>query len=64
MGSFLGGEKMKNKVFDKMLSYLSFFLLIGLFVWEFSVMLAIAHIDAVHECQASNCQIESLHAER
>lgn len=55
---------MKNKVFDKMLSYLSFFLLIGLFVWEFSVMLAIAHIDAVHECQASNCQIESLHAER
>jgi len=52
---------MKIEVLDRMTGYLMYFLIIGLFVGELAALLAIAHLDAVHECQASTCTIERLH---
>ena len=49
---------MKIKGLDKMMGYLIYFLIIGLFLVELSAGLAIAHLDAVHECQASSCVME------
>ena len=48
---------------DKYLGKLLFLLIIGLFLVEFSAGLAIAHLDAVHECQASACVIDRHTAE-
>jgi|GEM_PF-6891682 len=43
---------------DKLTGKLLYLVIIGLFLVEFSAGLAIAHLDAVHECQASSCVIE------
>ena len=49
---------MKIKIIDKLTGKLLYFIIIGLFLVEFSAGLAIAHLEAVHECQASACVIE------
>ena len=49
---------MKNEFIDKLTGNLLYFIIIGLFLFEFSAGLAIAHLDSVHECQASACVIE------
>jgi hypothetical protein len=43
---------------DKFTGKLIYFIIIGIFLVEFSAGLAIAHLEAVHECQASSCVIE------
>ena len=53
---------MKMELFDKLSRILMYFLVISMFIWELSAALAIAHLDNIHECQASNCQIERQHA--
>jgi hypothetical protein len=40
---------------DKLTAKLLYFLIIALFMFEFFAGLAIAHLDAVHECQALSC---------
>jgi hypothetical protein len=40
-----------------------YLLIIGLFLVEFSAGLAIAHLDAVHECQASSCVLDKVNSE-
>lgn len=40
---------------DKFVSKFLYLLIIGLFLFEFSAGLAIAHWDTIHECQAANC---------
>ena len=54
---------MKNKFLDKLTGKLLYLLIIGLFLVEFSAGLAIAHLDAVHECQACGCVIERTNPE-
>ena len=49
---------MKNAVLDKLTGNFLYLLIVALFLVEFSAGLAIAHLDAVHECQASACVIE------
>lgn len=49
---------MKVQIMDKLTGKLLYLVIIGLFLVEFSAGLAIAHLDAVHECQASACVIE------
>ena len=49
---------MKNVVLDKLTGNFLILLVVALFLVEFSAGLAIAHLDAVHECQASACVIE------
>lgn len=43
---------------DKLTGKLLYLVIIGLFLVELSAGLAIAHLDAVHECQASSCVME------
>lgn len=49
---------MKIEALDKLTGKLLYFVIISLFLVEFSAGLAIAHLDAVYECQASACLIE------
>lgn len=49
---------MKNTVIDKLTGNFLYLLIVALFLVEFSAGLAIAHLDAVHECQASSCVME------
>ena len=49
---------MKNLVLDKLTGNFLYLLIVALFLVEFSAGLAIAHLDAVHECQASACVID------
>ena len=55
--------KVKNAFLDKLTGKILYLLIIGLFLVEFSAGLAIAHLDAVHECQASGCVIERVNSE-
>jgi hypothetical protein len=45
---------------DKSVGYLLYFLIIGLFLFEFAAGLAIAHIDAVYECHACSCVLHRI----
>jgi hypothetical protein len=49
---------MKTEMIDKLTGKLLYLVIIGLFLVELSAGLAIAHLDAVHECQASSCVME------
>ena len=51
-------EEGKNHFFDKLVGKLLYLLIIGLFSYQVFTGLAIAHVDAVYECQACSCQIE------
>jgi hypothetical protein len=55
--------KVKNTFLDKLTGKLLYLVIIGLFLVEFSAGLAIAHLDSVHECQASGCVIERVNSE-
>jgi hypothetical protein len=48
----------KTEMIDKLTGKLLYLVIIGLFLVELSAGLAIAHLDAVHECQASSCVME------
>jgi len=48
-------EDKKMQWLDKFVSKFLYLLIIGLFLFEFSAGLAIAHWDTIHECQAANC---------
>jgi hypothetical protein len=54
---------MKKGFLDKLTGNLLYLIIIALFLVEFSAGLAIAHLDAVHECQASSCVIDRHAAE-
>lgn len=54
---------MKKDFLDKITGKILYLVIIGLFLVEFSAGLAIAHLDSVHECQASSCVIERAEAE-
>lgn len=43
------------QLLDKFLSKFFYLLIVVLFLFEFSAGLAIAHLESVHECQASSC---------
>ncbi len=49
---------MKNAILDKLIGNFLYLLIVALFLVEFSAGLAIAHLDAVHECQASACVLD------
>jgi hypothetical protein len=51
---------MKSLVLDKLTGNFLYLLIVALFLVEFSAGLAIAHLDSVHECQASACVMERL----
>ncbi len=51
-------DNVKIENVDKFTGKLIYFIIIGIFMIEFSAGLAIAHLEAVHECQASACVIE------
>ena len=46
---------MLKDTLDKLTGKLLYLLIIFIFIIEFSAALSIAHLDAVHECQASSC---------
>ena len=51
-------EKVKTEIVDKLTGKLLYLVIISLFLVEFSAGLAIAHLDAVYECEASSCVME------
>jgi hypothetical protein len=53
----------KTEGLDKFTGKLIYFIVIGIFLIEFSAGLAIAHLEAVHECQASACVTERQNTE-
>jgi hypothetical protein len=55
--------ELKNTFLDKLTGNILYLVIIGLFLIEFSAGLAIAHLDSVHECQASGCVIERVNSE-
>ena len=51
-------KKEGKQFFDKLVGKLLYILIIGLFSFQVAAGLAIAHVDAIHECQACSCQLE------
>jgi hypothetical protein len=51
-------KKENKQFFDKLVGNLLYLLIIGLFMFQISAGLAIAHIDAIYECQACSCVLK------
>ena len=48
----------KKDFFDKLVGRFLYLLIVGLFTYQVFTGLAIAHVDAVYECQACSCQLD------
>jgi hypothetical protein len=51
-------KEAKKHFFDKLVGKFLYLLIVSLFSFQVAAGLAIAHIDAIHECQACSCQLE------